>query len=191
MLRRILPNPVKAYLRAGERRDVHNAYKCRVRDPWYVVPHVAVPDLLLTYMANTRPALVLNRARAVAPNTLLCVHIDPLAKFSPEALAGAWWTSLAALSAEIEGHSLGGGMLKLEPGEAVKIVLPLPPLLRQTRRARWLVGQLDSLLRRGAYDEALDLGDHEILQHGLGLSPDECALLRQGFNFLMNRRRGR
>jgi hypothetical protein len=189
--RRSIPTTVKAYLETGVRRAVHKAYKCLVRDPWYVVPHVEVPDLFLTYMANTRPALVLNHAKAVAPNTLLCVRLDPLAKVPPDALAAGWWTSLAALSAEIEGHSLGGGMLKLEPGEAGRVLFPLPSLLRQIRSARWLAAELDNLIRHEAYDAALDLGDREILQRGLGLSSNDCAILRQGFNLLMNRRRER
>lgn len=186
-----LPKWVLEYLRAGERRKIHMAYKCRVRDPWYAVPHVSVPDLFLTYMANLRPILALNRAKAVAPNTLLCVKLDPMTKVSGGALAAAWWTSLTALSTELEGHSLGGGMLKLEPGEAGRVLLPLPPFLSQLSRARKLVADLDTLVRLEAYEEALDLGDEQILRRGLGLSKGDCALLRQGLTFFVNRRRSR
>jgi hypothetical protein len=36
-----------------------------------------------------------------------------------------WWLNpITKLSAEIEGHPLGGGMLKLEPREAIRLVLP-------------------------------------------------------------------
>jgi adenine-specific DNA methylase len=186
-----LPRPVRAYVSNGERRKVHTAYKCRVRRPWYGVPHVSVPDLFLTYMAHSRPALVLNRARAVAPNTLLCVHVDRRANVKSEALAAGWWTSLAALSAEIEGHSLGGGMLKLEPREAGNLVLPLPARLRDSAIARQLVLDLDRAVRSREHEEATDLADREILQRGLGLSRDECALLREGAGYLANRRRMR
>ena len=191
MTREALPRPVRAYVSNGERRKVHTAYKCRVRRPWYGVPHVSVPDLFLTYMANSRPALVLNRARAVAPNTLLCVHVDRRANVKSEALAAGWWTSLAALSAEIEGHSLGGGMLKLEPREAGSLVLPLPARLRDSAIARQLVLDLDRAVRSRQHEEATDLADREIPQRGLGLSRDECALLREGAGYLANRRRMR
>jgi tRNA1(Val) A37 N6-methylase TrmN6 len=186
-----LPSGVRAYVRAGERHKVHTAYKCRVRRPWYGVPHVSVPDLFLTYMANARPALVLNRARVVAPNTLLCVHVDRRANVTSEALAAGWWTSLAGLSAEIEGHSLGGGMLKLEPREAGNLVLPMPARLRNGSAARPLVLDLDRAVRSGKTEEAMDLADREILQRGLGLSRDECALLREGAVYLAHRRRTR
>lgn len=182
---------IKIYLRLGHRQGVHRAYKCRVRAPWYVVPGVIAPDLFLSYMANDRPSLVLNEARAIAPNTLLCVRVLDNAAVSSEALAASWWTSLAAMSAEVEGHSLGGGMLKLEPGEAVNLRLPIPPSLHERGRARALVGELDSLIRGGAHAEALDIGDRRILQEGLGLSRRDCAQLRQGFHLLSQRRRRR
>lgn len=182
---------VTRYLRFGQRHEVHRAYKCRVRRPWYAVPNVAVPALFLTYMANDRPFLALNRANAVAPNTLLCVDIRRQVDILPEALAASWWTSLSALSCEIEGHSLGGGLLKLEPGEANRVILPLPPIFRDARAVRGFVVELDSLVRSGDWTEALDLGDRTILQDGLGLSKDDCRLLREATEQLSRRRRQR
>jgi len=41
----------------------------------------------------------------------------------------AWESTFLKLSCEIAGHPLGGGMLKLEPGEANQIVLPPPDVL--------------------------------------------------------------
>jgi len=43
---------------------------------------------------------------------------------SVEALRRAWNTPLTRLSCELEGHPLGGGILKLEPREAASVVLP-------------------------------------------------------------------
>lgn len=40
-----------------------------------------------------------------------------------------WDTSFVRLSCEIEGHPLGGGMLKLEPREAARVLLPDASLL--------------------------------------------------------------
>lgn len=186
-----LPGPVAAYVRQGVLAKVDKAYKCRVRRPWYVVPHVVVPDLFLAYMANWRPPLVLNRARAVAPNTLLCVRLRPRTGFIAETLAATWWTSLTALSVEIEGHSLGAGLLKLEPGEATKVLLATPPFLRDRLAATRLVRELDRLVRDGQFERALDFGDREILQSGLGVSAEECSWLRTGFHLLLERRRTR
>lgn len=186
-----LPRTVAKYLRQGTLGKVDKAYKCRKRHPWYAVPYVAVADLLLAYMAGWRPPLVLNRARAVAPNTLLCVRLRPGRGSIAEALAATWWTSLTALSVEIEGHSLGAGLLKLEPREAMQVLLATPPCLRERSAATRLVRELDQLVRTGQMERALDLGDQEILQRGLGLSVDECSQLRGGFHLLVERRRRR
>jgi hypothetical protein len=43
----------------------------------------------------------------------------------------SWGSVFVQLSCEIEGHPLGGGMLKLEPREAGQIVLPLPVTLKK------------------------------------------------------------
>jgi adenine-specific DNA-methyltransferase len=43
----------------------------------------------------------------------------------------AWESSFLKLSCELEGHPLGGGMLKLEPGEANQLVHPPPDVLSQ------------------------------------------------------------
>jgi hypothetical protein len=44
------------------------------------------------------------------------------------ALETAWDHPLTRLSSELEGHPLGGGMLKVEPREASRILLPGPTL---------------------------------------------------------------
>lgn len=43
--------------RAGQRAGVNQAYKCKVRSPWYKVPLLAVPDLFLTCMNADTPRL--------------------------------------------------------------------------------------------------------------------------------------
>ena len=96
-----------------------------------------------------------------------------------------------SISVEIEGHSLGAGLLKLEPGEAAKVLLATPPFLRDRLAATRLVRELDRLVRDGQSERALDLGDHEILRNGLGLSVDDCSRLRAGFHLLVERRRTR
>src|ERR1700730_9957180 len=55
-----LPRPVRRYLEIDAARVARRAYKCRVRDPWYSVPDVQVPDFFLTYMSGLEPGLVRN-----------------------------------------------------------------------------------------------------------------------------------
>lgn len=174
---------LQSHLEQGERDGVSQTYKCRTRTPWYGVPHVYKPDALLTYMSGLRPQLVANSLGAVAPNTLHVVRLRSEWKGRATALAAGWQTSLTSLSVELEGHALGGGMLKLEPGEARQVLMTLP-----SSEDDGLEADLDSLLRANRMEEARSLADLELLRRGLGLSQRDCATLREAAQTLQGRR---
>jgi adenine-specific DNA methylase len=180
-----LPPGVQAYLEHGQALGVPQAYKCRVRQLWYSVPQVRVPDGFLTYMSGQRPYLVANQARMVAPNSLHTIEL--YGDISAKALAALWQTSLTQLSAELEGHAMGGGMLKLEPSEASRVVLAradhIPKLLA-------LADELDLLLKKGEVRKAQAVADQVILG-GLGLTEKEIAILSQASLYLSQRRQGK
>lgn len=178
-----LSTELAAYLETDEAQRAQGAYKCRVRSPWYVVPHVHTPDALLTYMSGLRAQLVANPAGAVAPNTLHVVRLRPDAPLSADTLAACWQTSLTSLSVELEGHALGGGMLKLELSEARRVLVAAPP-----GDFGGLGAELDTLLRQGRSDEAQQLADRAFLQAGLGLSEGECATMYAAAQSLRERR---
>ena len=120
-----LPTPVTAYLDSEESRRAMRRYKCRTRKPWFAVPDVSPPDAFLTYMNGVEPSFVLNSAACVCTNSILAVRFLPMTRVDSNCLSRAWGHPLARLSQEIEGHPLGGGMLKLEPREASRVKLPL------------------------------------------------------------------
>ena len=117
-----LPQAVRRYLESDAGQRARQAYKCRNRTPWYAVPDVRVPDFFLSYMAGRTPKLVRNEANASCANALHGVRLHRAAHRS--ILQRAWQTPLVQLSCEVEGHALGGGMLKLEPREAARVLLP-------------------------------------------------------------------
>jgi adenine-specific DNA-methyltransferase len=117
---------LRRYLNSKRACEVRKGYKCRNRNPWYVVPDVRVPDAFLSYMSGARPVLVRNEAGCVCTNSVHAV----ITKFgySVHNLQRAWSHPLVDLSCELEGHPLGGGMLKLEPREAANVRLPIGKL---------------------------------------------------------------
>ena len=123
-----VPARVRRYLDSAAGRSAREAYKCRHRTPWYSVPDVRVPDFFLTYMAGRAPNLVRNAAGASCTNALHGVRLRR-SNLTGD-LLDAWRTPLARLSCELEGHALGGGMLKLELREAARVILP--PVGRKT-----------------------------------------------------------
>lgn len=183
-----LPPKVQAYLAKGQAAGVPEAYKCRTRRPWYSVPRAVKPEAFLTYISRDSPHLAANEAGAVAPNSL---HVLRLKAPSPSALALAalWQTSLTRLSAEVEGHPLGGGALKLEPAEAERTLLAGPGL--GPKRLLELALELDALLREGRPEEARTLADRVVLREGLGLEEKEVALLAQAQHLLSEHRKRR
>lgn len=122
-----LPASVLRYLETEAGKAARTAFKCRTRNPWYAIPDVRVPDFFLTYMSGRAPSLVRNASTASCTNAVHGVHVHD--KSTSRQLIRSWYTSFVRLSCEIEGHPLGGGMLKLEPREATRVVLPDASLL--------------------------------------------------------------
>ncbi len=112
---------VRRHLDSEAGRQARKRYKCRVRNPWYAVPNVTFPDIFLSYMSGHTPAFVENRAGCACTNAVHAVHLTD--GISPRALRRRWNSPLTALSCEIEGHPLGGGVLKLEPREALRVAV--------------------------------------------------------------------
>ena len=117
-----LPAAVRRYLDSSRGREAREAYKCRVRTPWFSVPDVQTPDFFMSYMSGTSAGLVRNGGGATCTNSVHGVRVNDVEGM--RAFVGAWDSPFLALSREIEGHPLGGGMLKLEPREAGQLLLP-------------------------------------------------------------------
>jgi len=175
-----LPGPLREYLKLGQQLGVPERFKCRVRDPWYSVPHVRVADAFLSYMSGQSPRLVGNGPGLVAPNTLHLVRFEKGER--AELFIAGWYSSLTKLSCELEGHPLGGGMLKLEPSEAGRVLIPLPG----RRELPSLLSDLDTLIRNKNEDAASDSADRIVLRRGLGLSATECVAFREAAAQMQN-----
>ncbi len=139
-----LPAPVRRYLDSEAGREARRAYKCRVRDPWYAVPDVQTPDFFLSYMSGKSANLVRNDAGATCTNSVHGVRVRD--KRSIASVVERWESDFVALSREIEGHPLGGGMLKLEPREAGQILIPPDALLPEL--ASFVMADAVSTMRR-------------------------------------------
>ncbi len=124
-----LPKGVRAYLDTPAGQKARQTYKCRHRHPWYAVPDVSVPDAFISYMSGEKPTIAENLAGCVCTNSIHAVHFHMGA--SRRAAFEAWGHPLSDLSKELEGHPLGGGMLKLEPREVCAVLLPLAVGIRE------------------------------------------------------------
>ncbi|MBC8356826.1 MAG: SAM-dependent DNA methyltransferase [Planctomycetes bacterium] len=142
---RDLPKAVREYLDSDEARQAQLAYKCRMRTPWYTVPDVRIPDAFLSYMSGLGPSLVANTTTCVCTNSVHAVHLTN--GLSAEELVQRWRHPLVSLSCELEGHPLGGGMLKIEPREAANVVIPAVGI-RLSAHQRTLIDEGIGTMRR-------------------------------------------
>ncbi|WP_165757029.1 HsdM family class I SAM-dependent methyltransferase [Thioclava electrotropha] len=178
------------YIEEGEQRDVSKAYKCRVRKPWWRVPLVDTPDLLLTYMNHDRPRLIANNAKATIINSVYGLMLkDDRKEIGKSLLPLACLNSVTLLGAEVVGRAYGGGLLKLEPREADKLPVPSLEVVNEKKdRLQAIKPQLGSALRSGRLEEACMLVDPIVLE---GVTDATLANLRQAREVLFNRRKVR
>ena len=182
--RKRLSDAARRYIKHGEDRDCHTGYKCRIRDPWYAVPSVWIPDAFLLRQIHSYPKLVLNRAGASCTDTIHRVRFKKKSK--GPIVASAFLNSLTFAFSEVIGRSYGGGVLELEPNEADD--LPIPLLGAEALDLK----SADRLLRSPeSIDKLLDIHDSILLIKGLDLSQSDVSLLRGIWSKLRGRRIGR
>ena len=126
---------LRGYLDSAAGQEARDTYKCRTRDPWYVVPHVSIPHAFLAYMSGQAVGLAANHAKCACTNSVHAIHLT--GRMPMSVLKNRWASPLTRLSCELEGHPLGGGMLKLEPSEAKRIVLSDRILSRAETEVVW------------------------------------------------------
>lgn len=191
-------NPTRAalaYIDVGQRAGVDQAYKCRVRSPWYRVPLLPPADLLLTYMNADAPRLTTNRAAAHHLNSVHGVYLDGQHRdLGRTLLPIASLNSVSLLSAEMTGRAYGGGILKLEPREADAWAMPSPDLVRaHASNLISVKSRISALLRGGDLAGAVALVDEILLIRPELVGTKQINRVRAAHRAMANRRstRGR
>jgi len=176
-----LPASLERYVRQGESLKIHKGYKCSIREPWYAVPSVWIPNGFVFRQIYDFPRVTLNKAEATSTDT---IH-RMTCKTNPQSVIENIYTHLTAASAEIEGRSYGGGVLELEPTEAGRLLVPakLAPALP--------LKECDRFVRNGRLQDVLYQNDRLVLMDQMGLSRKDCAMLRGIWEKMRDRRLAR
>jgi SAM-dependent methyltransferase len=159
-----------AYLALGAAQGIDRNYKCRTRKPWYSVRRVLEPaDLFLGYLVKRRPRLAANAAAAWSTNNVHRIFLRDEWKPKARSLAAAGYSATTMLSIELCGRVSAAGALKIEPGDASKILLP-----------RSGGADVDGALREGRDAEAFAIADRPLGR--------DAALVRRAVDALRDAR---
>jgi adenine-specific DNA methylase len=181
-----LGDAVKKYVELGETLKINEGTKCKGRKPWYSVPETFSPDAFVPCMSASWSRLVINRSNYTCTNNILrLIRKDNMPNITWEMISLGMLSSFSQLSAELVGRSYGGGVLKLEPKELQRLVIPILPEDAACR----ILEQVDIRLRIGLYKEATEIVDKEIVNLDLGLTDNELTKVKEAKNRLFTRRR--
>lgn len=169
------------YIQLGEEEEVHLGYKCSIRRPWWYVPSTQVPAGFMLRQISTLLKVASNHVGATSTDTVHRVFTKP--GVNMDKLAVASFNSVTMAFSEILGRSYGGGLLEMEPREAVQLPIPDPEIVPDE-----LVSEVDSLLREGRQQEAVELMDQKVMIERAGMAEDELLDVRRAHQRLMKRR---
>ena len=183
------PEAHKAYIKYGEKSDQNSGYKCSIRDNWYAVPSVWVPDAFFLRRNNLYPKFVLNSCEAVSTDTMHRMKFND--GVDPDEVLLSYYNSISFAFTEICGRSYGGGVLEILPGEMGNIMLPLISSIDADLKSE-LIGKIDKIVRdKDDIELALDIVDKKILIDILGIDELLCNRFRNIWKKLQQRRLGR
>lgn len=180
------PEKHKEYIENGEKNGEHKGYKCSIRDRWYRIPSIWVPDAFFLRRNNLYPKFVLNCCNAVSTDTMHRVKFHD--GIEPERIVLSYYNSISFAFTELCGRSYGGGVLEILPGEVGNIIIPkLDAIPIET--VREVLGRIDSVIREDEdIEKALDIVDHEILVLVLGMNERMCREARNIWKKMQGRR---
>ncbi len=163
---------IESYIRYGEANKIHKRFKCSIRSPWFSIKTGDRPDAFLTYMVGRLPRLVLNEAGALCTNNLHAVFTG-----HPQTLTASFYNWVTMLSIELLGRFYGGGVLKIEPRDSARILVPADQVKYP---------DIDQTVRGGAYIQAIDE-----ISNRIGLNKTEIDHMKQACLTLQDARNAR
>jgi len=169
------------YLESGKSKNIHQGYKCRIRDEWQIVPSLWQSDALFIRRNNLHPKLILNEHKAYTTDTMHRIKIKK--GVNHKAFAASFYNSLSFAFAEISGRSYGGGVLELMPSETSSILFPY----NETNEN--LMQEIDKMFRENkSIDEILKFTNAKILKDNFGFTQKEIDLATSIWRKLSDRR---
>jgi adenine-specific DNA methylase len=132
---------------------------------WHQPQLGQISDSFLSYMHDSGPRLVLNKAAVYCTNSIHRVFFKAgTAEIQHYLAAIGVMSTLGQFVAEIEGRSYGSGVLKIEPSEAKRILVP-SNCAASLMEAKQVATEIDKLFRASEADKARKVADSFVFHH--------------------------
>ena len=164
-------------------------YKCSIRNQWYSIPSVWVPNAFFLRRSNVYPKFVLNEINAVSTDTMH--RINFYEGYNKNKILLSYYNSITFAFVEINGRSYGGGVLELLPSEVSKIMLPNIDNISDEKTDRLLNIVNDYVENNKNIEELLDIIDKEILIDELKIDKNIIDNFRKIWKMYLIRRKNR
>ena len=180
------PDKHKEYIKLGEKNGENKGYKCSIRERWYRIPSVWVPDAFFLRRNNLYPKFVLNCCEAVSTDTMHRIKFKD--GIEPERILLSYYNSISFAFTELCGRSYGGGVLEILPGEVGNIFVPKLDIVPMDK-VREILKSVDQIVRKDEdIEKALDIVDNEIMVREIGFESELCKNARGIWKKLQGRR---
>lgn len=180
------PKKHREYIELGEENKEHTGYKCSIRDKWYRIPSIWVPDAFFLRRNNLYPKFVLNKCNAVSTDTMHRIKFNT--GIDPERIALSYYNSISFAFTELCGRSYGGGVLEILPGEVGNILVPKLDQIPM-EKVKEVLTRIDTIVRnKEDIENALNIVDKEILVEEVGIDSTICEEARLIWKKMQRRR---
>jgi hypothetical protein len=182
-----LPQSIRKYIKKGEKEGLDKRYHTEKRVKWYSIPKQEPPDGFLHYMTKEVPFLVLNSNGLLSTNTVHQVtFFEGVDENTRKWIQFSMLTSFSQISVEIVGRTYGGGVLKIEPTAAQKIMVYAG---NGHRFPEGVQDKLNAYLLEGKKLNAVELADKWMIAN-LAVSKEDMEFIKQYYQNIRDIRLG-
>lgn len=179
----------REYIKKGEDNKDNEGYKCRIRERWYRIPSIWIPDAFFLRRNHIYPKFVINRCNAVSTDTMHRLKFNK--DIDGNRVVLSYYNSISFAFTELCGRSYGGGVLEILPGEVGEIMIPKLDHIPNDIIDKILL-EIDRIIRKDDdIEKVLDLVDKTILEKYLNISSKTCIAARKIWKKLQKRRLSR
>lgn len=151
----------KEYIKNVERKNEHRGYKLDLREKWYEVPSIWIPDAFLLRRVGSHPKIILNELNCTSTDTFHRLLFKE--GINEKLMIISLYSSLSLMSLELEGRVFAGGALEVLPGDLKNILIPKLNFRQNYRSIDIIFDELDNKMRSKENIESIVLWVNEEL----------------------------